>query len=141
MRESSVFYRRLNQCWKAVHLSIDEVRAKKQAEVRPKQTPASASIKKREYIQHAVVHVHKKICYLLNGESVLNVLGMLLAFLLHNHLDSCPWVFFVDGHSLYTILLRFFFWRSQLTIILDWYHLGKKMRGTAEHGLQRQSDS
>ncbi|MGK5093963.1 hypothetical protein WDW89_18365 [Deltaproteobacteria bacterium TL4] len=66
--------------------------------------------------------------YLLNGDGVLKVLRLLLAFLLHNQLGGCPWVFFVDGHSLYSTLLAFFSWRSQLTVILDWFHLEKKCK-------------
>ncbi|MGK5093363.1 hypothetical protein WDW89_15305 [Deltaproteobacteria bacterium TL4] len=53
---------------------------------------------------------------------------MLLAFLLHNQLGGCPWGFFVDGHFLYSTLLAFFSWRSQLTVILDWFHLEKKCK-------------
>ena len=114
----------------AVHISLDDVGAKKQKEVRLKEPLESpAPVKKREYVQNTVVHVHKKNTrYLLNGDGVLNVLGMLLAFLLHNQLGGCPWVFFVDGHSLYSTLLSFFSWRSQLTVILDWFHLEKKCK-------------
>ncbi|MBF0353538.1 MAG: hypothetical protein HQM11_21105 [SAR324 cluster bacterium] len=114
----------------AVHISLDDVGAKKQKEVRLKEPlESSPVVKKREYVQNTVVHVHKKKTrYLLNGDSLFNVLRMLLAFLLNNQLGGCPWVFFVDGHSLYSSLRIFFSWRSQLTVILDWFHLEKKCK-------------
>ncbi|MGK5093962.1 hypothetical protein WDW89_18360 [Deltaproteobacteria bacterium TL4] len=46
---------------KAVHIFLDDVGAKKQKEVRLKAPLASpVAVKKREYVQNTVIHIHKK---------------------------------------------------------------------------------
>jgi hypothetical protein len=56
------------------------------------------------------------------------VLRLLLALLLHNDLWGHPWIFFVDGHGLYTSVLEMLSWYPKVSVILDWYHLKKKCR-------------
>jgi Rad3-related DNA helicase len=58
-----------------------------------------------------------------------NVLPLVLAFLLHNHLLSHNLIFFVDGQrSLYTAILTAFTWLPSFQVILDWYHLEKRCK-------------
>jgi hypothetical protein len=113
----------------AVAISLDEVGAKKQKESREQGAHAPAGEKKRVYVQNTVIHVEQGECsYLLNGHGVLWVLRLLLAFLLHNQLLGKTFVFFVDGHALYSSVLEYFSWYTNKTIILDWYHLHKKCK-------------
>ena len=60
---------------------------------------------------------------MLNGDGALGVLRLLLALLLHNTLLSHAFVFFVDGNAFYSAVVRYFSWYSNLSVILDWYHL------------------
>ena len=113
----------------AVMISIDDVGAKKQKESREQAAHAPAGEKKRAYVQNTVIHVEQGgQSYLLNGHGVMWVLRLLLAFLLHNQLLGKTFVFFVDGHSLYSSVLECFSWYKNKLIILDWYHLHKKCK-------------
>ncbi len=113
----------------AVNISVDEVGAKKQKASREKRTGDSSVKTKREYVQNTVIHVEKAgASYMLNGEGVRYGLRLVLAFLLNNHLLGHKLMFFVDGHSLYTSVVQFFSWHTNLTVILDWYHLKKKCK-------------
>ena len=115
---------------KSVNISIDDVGAKKQKENRDEKPDDPLSKKKRVYVQNTVIHVEKGgESYILNGYGVLGVLRILLAFLLHNHLLSNRLIFFVDGHSLYSMVAELFAWHKSLSLILDWYHLKKKCQG------------
>ncbi len=110
-----------------MHISIDEVGAKQQKDHREKETQDPPSERKRKYIQNTVIHREKEgASYILNGYGVLCVLRILLAFLLHNHLLENTLMFFVDGHSLYSAVIRFFSWHKNIIVILDWYHLRKR---------------
>lgn len=112
-----------------VAISLDEVGVKKQKASREQDTHAPPSQKKRVYVQNTVIHVEQGGCsYLLNGHGVLWVLRLLLAFLLHNQLLGQTFVFFVDGHTLYSSVLEYFSWYTNKSIILDWYHLHKKCK-------------
>ena len=113
----------------AVKISIDDVGAKKQKETREPQPHGPPSKKKRVYVQNTVIHVEQGgQFYMLNGDGALGVLRLLLAFLLHNKLLSHAFVFFVDGNAFYSSVARYFSWYSNLSVILDWYHLRKKCR-------------
>ena len=113
----------------AVNISVDEVGAKQQKGTREKGSRDSPEEKKRKYVQTTVIHVEEEGgSYILNGDSVLGVLRLLLAFLLHNHLLKNILMFFVDGHSLYSSVISFFSWHKKVRVILDWYHLKKKCK-------------
>jgi hypothetical protein len=113
----------------AVAISIDDVGAKKQKESREQGAHAPPGEKKRAYVQNTVIHVEQGgRSYLLNGYGIMWVLRLLVAFLLHNHLLGKTFVFFVDGHSLYSSVLEFFSWYKNKSVILDWYHLHKKCK-------------
>jgi hypothetical protein len=112
-----------------VAISLDDVGAKRQKASREQDTHAPPSQKKRAYVQNTVIHVEQGGCsYLLNGYGVLWVLRLLLAFLLHNQLVGKTFVFFVDGHTLYSSVLACFSWYTNKSVILDWYHLHKKCK-------------
>lgn len=114
----------------AVMISLDDVGAKRQKESRERPAHAPPGKKKRAYVQNTVIHVEQGgRSYLLNGHGVMWVLRLLVAFLLHNQLIGKTFVFFVDGHSLYSSVLEFFSWYTNKSVILDWYHLHKKCKG------------
>jgi hypothetical protein len=99
----------------AVNISLDDVGAKKQEETRSKVSKVKESNelvvvkKKRKYVQNTVIHVEKEgKSYILNGYGVFNVLQLLLGFLFYNNLQEHTLVFFVDGHGLFTSVLRLF---------------------------------
>ena len=113
----------------AVNISVDEVGAKQQKGNREKGSRDSPEEKKRKYVQTTVIHVEKEgESYILNGDSVLGVLRLLLAFLLNNHLLENILIFHVDGNSLYSSVIDFFSWHKRVRVILDWYHLKKKCK-------------
>jgi len=113
----------------AVNISVDDVGAKKQKETREQSPHGPPSKKKRAYVHNTVIHVeHRDKFYILNGYGVGYLLRLLLAFLLHNRLLGHTFVFFVDGHSLYSLVIQFFSWYLNISVILDWYHLRKKCR-------------
>ena len=113
----------------AVNISVDDVGAKQQKETREHNPHGPPSKKKRAYVHNTVIHVeHGGQFYILNGYGVLCVLRLLLAFLLHNQLLGHTFVFFVDGHSLYSSVVPFFSWHTKISGILDWYPLHKKCR-------------
>ncbi len=113
----------------AVKIAVDDVGAKQQKETRGPKAHSPPSKKKRVYVQNTVMHVEQGgQFYMLNGYGALSVLRLLLAFLLHNELLGHVFVFFVDGHSLYSSVVRYFSWYPNISVILDWYHLRKKCR-------------
>jgi hypothetical protein len=114
----------------AVMISLDDVGAKRQKESREQAAHAPPGKKKRAYVQNTVIHVEQGgRSYLLNGYGVIWVLRLLVAFLLHNQLLGKTFVFFVDGHALYSSVLECFSWYNNKVVILDWYHLHKKCKG------------
>ena len=113
----------------SVHISIDNVGAKKQKEHRDGNPTDPPSEKKRVSVQNTVVHVEKGgASYILNGYGALFVLRILLGFLLHNELLSHRLIFFVDGNYFYRKVRLLFSWHKGLSLILDWYHLKKKCK-------------
>jgi len=85
---------------------------------------------KRKYVHNTIAHIsHAGESYIINGNGIVNVLRLLSAFLLHNHLLQYNLIFFVDGQrTLYTAILRAFAWLQSVQIILDWYHLEKRCK-------------
>jgi hypothetical protein len=121
----------------AVNISVDDVGAKKQKETREPNPHGPPSKKKRAYVHNTVMHVeHGGGFYRLHGYGVGGVLRLLLAFLLHNRLLSHRCVFFVEGHTLYSSVMAFFSWYTNMSVILDWYHGRKKCRELLSMALQ-----
>lgn len=113
----------------SINMSIDDVGAKQQKETRESKNQEKTDGKARLYVQNTVVHVQKgKSSYVLNGYGVIWTLQLLLAFLLNNHLIGQNWMFFVDGHGLYSKVIKFFAWHKKIGVILDWFHLEKKCK-------------
>ena len=64
------------------------------------------------------------------------MLRMLLACLLPHHFLNNTFMFFVDGHSLYTAVMPCFSWHKNIMVILDWYHLRKRCKELLSRALQ-----
>jgi len=108
-------------------VSLDDVCVKRQKATR-KASKEPAEERKRVY--NTIAHIaHAGQSYIINGQGVKNVLRLVLAFLLRNHLLTCNLLFFVDGQrTLYTTILGAFAWLSSFQIVLDWYHLEKRCK-------------
>lgn len=118
---------------KTVNISMDDVGVKEQKSHRKRRQKDVEKLqekKKRKYVHNTIVHVEKgEKSYVLNGYGIINVLRLLIAFLLHNNLLKHNLLFFIDGHKiLLDSILRRFAWFKNITIILDWYHLEKKLK-------------
>jgi len=111
----------------STNVSLDDVGVKRQKATRKgAQEPAQ----KRKYVHNTIAHIaHAGASYVISGHGVVNVLRLVLAFLLHNHLLQYNLLFFVDGQrTLYTAILRVFAWFKAVQLILDWYHLEKRCK-------------
>jgi hypothetical protein len=108
-------------------VSLDDVCVKRQKATR-KASEEPAEERKRVY--NTIAHIaHTGQSYIINGQGVANVLRLVLAFLLRNHMLTYNLLFFVDGQrTLYTTILCAFAWLSSFQIILDWYHLEKRCK-------------
>jgi len=113
----------------STQVSLDDVNVKRQKTTR-KGTQEPNQKRKRKYVHNTVAHIaHAGTSYIINGCGIVNVLRLVLAFLLHNHLLQYNLIFFVDGQrTLYTAILRAFAWLQAVQIILDWYHLEKRCK-------------
>jgi len=122
---------------RTVIISIDDVGVKKQKEHRKVHSQSGEKIKKR--VQNTVAHIQyiDKV-YVLTGNSLFNVLTFILAFLLNNCLLTHNLLFFTDGQrSLKSTIFSFFKWRH-CTLILDWYHITKKIKELLSMGLKNR---
>ena len=93
-------------------------------------TPEPPAPEEKKRVHHTVARVAQGAsAYILTGQGVANVLRLVVAFLLHNHLLQHNLIFFADGQrSLHTAVLRVFAWFKPIQIILDWYHLMEKCK-------------
>lgn len=110
----------------AVNIAIDDVNVKRQEDSR---IPGHKRNKhKRKYAHNTIARLsHNGTKYVLNGASITSLLPIIMSFLLANGLFGKRFQFFTDGHSvLNTAIMNFCSWKSNMGIILDWYHLGKK---------------
>ena len=110
------------------NVSIDDVTPKRQEETRVK--GGRKDEPKRKYVHNTIVHVEftgKK--YTLTALGPKMALCFLIAFLLSNALKCRRFQFFMDGHkTLIDTILKMFTWKSNMGMILDWYHLAKKCK-------------
>ena len=111
----------------STNVSLDDVGVKRQKDTRKGTQEAD---RKRKYVHNTIAHiVHAGESYIISGHGVMNVLRLVLAFLLHNHLLQYNLLFFVDGQrTLYSTILRTFAWFKPIQLILDWYHLEKRCK-------------
>ena len=118
----------------SVDIAVDDVGVKRQTSKRPR---PETNIGKRKYAYQTVVHVSKEgQSFIFNEENQAKALVALLGFLLHNCLLwGRQLVFYVDGEtSLFTIIKRVFGFLP-IKIILDWYHVDKKMKERLSMGM------
>jgi hypothetical protein len=120
----------------AVNISPDEVGVNRQTEDREPNEKKKDQPKK---VRNTVIHVSienntddpktsSSSSYVLNGLMVVGTFVILLGFLCINGLLDRNLVFFVDGASnLHTAIANLFANITKAKVILDWYHLRKKM--------------
>jgi len=108
-------------------VSLDDVCVKRQKATRK---ASEEPVEERKRVYNTIAHIaHAGQSYVINGQGVANVLRLVLAFLLRNHLLMYNLLFFVDGQrTLYTTILCAFAWLTSFQIILDWYHLVKRCK-------------
>jgi hypothetical protein len=125
-----------------VYIGIDDVCNKRQKDTRPKKkdkdvTSAQAIdqrqggkkyYKKRKFVFHTVAKiVAKEGQYTLTAPKISMIWAILIGFLLGNQLLKRRWIFLVDGQRvLHDYLIHHLRWRK-VQMILDWYHLRKKI--------------
>jgi len=127
-----------------VNIHVDDVGVKEQKEQRgteersetagtnpsPKEDVSMKAERKRPMVCNTVARIERVgKGFTLTGRSVLGVLRCVLAFLLQNDLLRQRWLFFTDGQrSLQNSIVTFFTWHRCMSLILDWFHVGKKCR-------------
>ena len=120
-----------------VNISCDEVGVRRQTESRPKKEGAVQA----KRVENTVIHVEmsnesenpkllSSSSYILNSLSVSGAFKTLLGFLCINGLLDKTLVFFVDGARNLNTTIASMFGYKNIKIILDWYHLRKKMEET-----------
>jgi hypothetical protein len=120
-----------------VNISSDEVGVKRQTESRPR-GDGKAQPKR---VENTVIHVEmanetadpsvaSSSSYILNSLSVSGAFRLLLGFLCANDLLGRTLVFFADGARNLNAAISAMFGHANVKIILDWYHLRKKMEET-----------
>ena len=120
-----------------VNISSDEVGVKRQTESRPREE-GKAQPKK---VQNTVIHVEianetdntsiaSSSSYILNSSSVSGAVRVLLGFLCMYGLLGRTLVFFADGARNLNTAIADMFGFANIKILLDWYHLRKKMEET-----------
>ena len=122
----------------SVNISSDEVGVKRQTENRPRDEEKAQP----KRVENTVIHVevpnetdNPKVAssssYILNCSSVLGAFRLLLGFLCKNGLLCETLVFFADGAKNLNTAIATMFRFANIKIILDWYHLKKKMEETS----------
>ena len=122
----------------AVNISSDEVGVKRQTESRPREEGKAQP----KSVQTTVIHVEvagetedpkvsSSSSYILNSSSVAGAFRALLGFLCMNGLLGRTLVFFADGAKNLNATIVTMFGFANVKIILDWYHLRKKMEETS----------
>ena len=118
----------------AVNISSDEVGVKRQTESRPREEGKGQP----KRVESTVIHIEtenesgdpkiaSRSSYVLNSSSVTAAHKLLLGFLCLNDLLGKTIVFFVDGARNLNTAVTSMFCFLNVKIILDWYHLRKKM--------------
>ena len=123
------------QC--GVNISSDEVGVKRQTESRPREEEKAQP----KRVENTVIHIEmanetndpnmsSSSSYILNSPSVSDAFKLLLGFLCMNGLLDKTLVFFADGAKNLNTVIAAMFGFAHIKIILDWYHLRKKMEET-----------
>jgi hypothetical protein len=109
-----------------VNIAVDDVNVKRQEESRiPGQ---KRNEHKRKYAHNTIAHLsYSGTKYVLNSASTVSLVPVIMSFLLTNGLFRKRFQFFTDGHTvLNKTIIKFFSWKKNIGIILDWYHISKK---------------
>jgi hypothetical protein len=110
-------------------VSIDDVGAKEQKAQRSLGPRRQREPGKRPMVQTTVAHIESaRGRYALSGSSVAGVLRMVLAYVLANALLGGRLVVFLDGQKSLRLAVALALQATgRLQIILDWYHLEKRV--------------
>lgn len=110
--------------WNAVYISADEVGVKHQKDQRK-----DGGYKKGKIVENTVIHVEARgRSYILTGINMKEAMRTLLAFLIRNDLlVGRSLYFFTDGAQNIRRSIEETFSFAPYTIILDWFHLDKRM--------------
>ena len=116
-----------------VNISVDDVGVKRQVSTRPDADEKGG----RKYVYQTIVHVARQTgSYILNGHNQRDALIMLLGFLLSNGLLwTNSLVFYMDGDTTLLGSIKKVFGFLPIKIILDWYHLDKKLKERLSMGM------
>ena len=121
----------------AVYVSIDDVGVDQQKDKRK-----NGGLKTGKVIENTVIHVQSK-----EGEYTITAIGMqkafkyLMAFLLDNHLlCNRHLYFFSDGARNIRSYIEKFFSFCPYTLMLDWYHLEKRLHELLSMALKGPKD-
>ena len=114
------------------NIFIDDVCVKKQKPHRqlvdPSTEPQPGEELKRVHTSVARIE-HNGQGFTLVGPSLITLLRFVLAFLLCNSLTGKRLRFYVDGQrTLQDTILTFFGWHHAVSLILDWFHVVKKVK-------------
>lgn len=110
-----------------VMISIDDVLTKRQKDTRKEGKKQKSE---RKNVENTVIYIQADgKAYVLTATTMNVAMRLLAAFLLENHLmENRQLVFFSDGATnIKAALERFFSWRPY-RLILDWFHLAKRIR-------------
>jgi hypothetical protein len=134
----------------STYVAIDDVCNKEQKQQRPKcseepinpfeqnnnRKAGKKVYKNRSFLFHTVAKIiTAKGNYTITAARITLLWPFLIAVLLHNQLMGTKLIFLVDGQRvLHDYLIKRFKWRP-IHLILDWYHLRKKIHRQAYMGL------
>lgn len=151
-RKLKLDYNSYEDVSKTVNISVDDVCSNRQKETRrlkgsakkeekkyvPRRSDGKKNYPKRKKLYQTVVHLQSaKGAYVLYGKKLVFVIPMIIAFLLKNKEQDKNWVFFVDGQrTLQDMIAEKFGWKK-IKLILDWYHLRRKITYELNMGVYR----
>ena len=112
-------------CSKVALISIDDVLVKHQKDERTEDY-----VKEKKNVANTVIHIQADgKGYILNAVGIRQAFRILVAFLLENNLfENRQLVFLSDGaKEIKEYIQKFFSWRPYI-LILDWFHLAKRIK-------------
>lgn len=121
---------------KCVYISIDDVGVDQQKDSR------KDDIKSGQVVENTVIHIqHNDSSYVITAVGMRRAFQMLLAFLLSNDLiRNHQIMFFSDGARNIRKSIKTFFSFCPHTLMLDWYHLEKRMTELLSMALKGSKD-
>lgn len=120
-----------------VYVSIDDVGVDHQKDIRK-----DGGRKLGKVVENTVVHIQTpEGCYLLTAIGMKKAFSLVVAFLLSNHLlENRHLYIFSDGAQNIRRNIEAFFLFCPYTLMLDWYHLEKKMTELLSMALKGSKD-